>query len=62
MKHPKGMCEVCGTRTASYGMYRTREGVKEWVKVCVGCEEKIGTENMRRWFENSLINTVKGGT
>ena len=58
MNHPKGMCKECNKRIAHYGTYRTRDGEKDWVMVCEGCEKTIGDENMRRWLANSLLERV----
>ena len=48
MNHPKGLCEECGKRTAHYEMFRTRDDVKKWIRVCEGCENIIGHENLLR--------------
>lgn len=42
-------CEVKNCKNeAKFFMYRINENLsKDWIKVCVECERKIGDENMR---------------
>jgi len=40
-------CKVCG-EPAFYKIYRTKDGKKEFIDVCVDCEIKIGDENIKR--------------
>ena len=49
MKHPRGQCEVCKAEKIRYWMLRVREdGTKEGVWVGIGCEKRIGHENLLR--------------
>ena len=44
-----GKCQVEGCNdSAKYGLYRTKNGQKEWLHVCRLHEGQIGSENMRR--------------
>ena len=47
MKHPKGICQECNVKIAHYKIFRTRKK-KEWIRVCIECEGKIGAENLER--------------
>ena len=42
------ICKECHKKTARFGMFRTRGGVKEWIDVCVDCEKRISHENLLR--------------
>ncbi len=45
----KTKCEIEGCPNPyKYKLYRTLNGIKKWIRVCVDCEKTIGDENLRR--------------
>ena len=48
MKGELGQCQVEGcSRLATYGIFRTSKGKKEWLYACSSHERIIGNENLK---------------